>query len=107
VSDLAQTLGRTFDDVLSARAWRTGDITMHRIAAPGLTRFAEPIARIASGLRLGGYRDGVNGRLGHALAAAAPIDTALMLAAAAPGERCLSTAVALSGHAATVAFEVV
>jgi hypothetical protein len=54
-----------------------------------------------------GDHESVTGRLGHALAAAAPIDAALMLADAAPGDRCLSTAVALSGHAATVAFEVV
>ena len=105
--DLAATLARTYCDALRSTHWQPDEITTYRIAAPALPSFAEPIARVAARLFPTHRSPAMFGhRLGHALAAAGPIDTALMLAAARSGDRCLSTAVALSGHAATVAFEV-
>jgi 3-oxoacyl-(acyl-carrier-protein) synthase len=97
-------LARTLCDAMSAARWTRESIAYCSVAAAPLPQadgvrdaLDRMVGRVPS-------RTTFDTRLGYPLAAAGPIDAALMLAAG-PGPRYLSSAVGRSGEAVTLAFE--
>jgi 3-oxoacyl-(acyl-carrier-protein) synthase len=98
-------LGRALCDAISAARWTRDSIAYCSVAAAPLPG-ADGSDRHALDRMVGPVpaRTTFDPRLGYPLAAAGPIDAALMLATGA-GPRCLSSAVGRSGEAVTLAFE--
>lgn len=104
VANPGDALARALCDAMSAALWTRESIAYCSVAAAPLPHadgvrdaLDRMVGRVPS-------RTTFEARLGYPLAAAGPIDAALMLATG-HGSRCLSSAVGRSGEAVTLAFE--
>ncbi len=104
---LESALAHTLCDAMTAAGWSRHDVTMCRVAAPPVAPFSTA-SRDAIAMMLAGVpaREAFDVRMGHPLAAAGPIDAALMVRSSAHGARVLSSAIGSYGEAVTLGFHV-
>jgi len=100
-------LAQTLCDAMASAGWRRQDVTSCHVAAPPILAFSAA-AGSALHLLLAGVpaREAFDARLGHPLAAAGPIDAAMMLRSSPRGARVLASAIGSSGEAVTLALQV-
>jgi 3-oxoacyl-[acyl-carrier-protein] synthase II len=100
-------LAQSLCDAMTRAGWTRSGISGSAVAAPALRRWSAEAARVCT--TVAGdvpQRTHFEPRLGHPLAAAAPIDLALTLRDRGEGRRLLSSAVGCSTEAVTLAIDI-